>query len=193
MPKYINKRGYMIIAVDFDGTLYEGPDQWPGMGKPNETLIKHLIYRRMNGDKIILWTSRGNANPEHNDLDKAVEWCRNQGLEFDAVNDNLPEIKDQFYGYNTRKIVADVYIDDKALNAAVYLHHYATEEDLNEQINLVKYYTGEFEYTDFEVRCPRCGHVEKLHNAPKLKISLRVACPNCHEQFDYKPEDKDLM
>ena len=42
------------------------------------------------------------------------------GLEFDAVNDNLEEMK-QIYGNNPRKIYADWYIDDK--NAICGLGH----------------------------------------------------------------------
>ena len=34
-------------------------------------------------------------------------------LEFDAVNDNVPEVID-YYGNNSRKISCDIYIDDKA-------------------------------------------------------------------------------
>lgn len=192
MPKYVDKRGYMIIAVDFDGTLYEGTDQWPGMGKPNKTLINHLIYRKKQGDKIILWTSRGNANPEHNDLDKAVEWCKEQGLEFDAINDNLQEVKDTYLGFNTRKIVADVYIDDKALNAAAYLHHRATEEDIDEQVNLVRYYTGEYETKELKVKCPYCGHEDTL-NGPKLAIRMDIHCPQCNKNFMFKPEEWQLV
>ena len=40
------------------------------------------------------------------------EW--EQNLEFDAVNDNLPEII-EFYGHNSRKISCDYYIDDRML------------------------------------------------------------------------------
>jgi hypothetical protein len=43
-------------------------------------------------------------------LDDAVEWCRGYGLEFDAVNDNLEELKVR-YGNNPRKIFTDHYID----------------------------------------------------------------------------------
>ena len=35
------------------------------------------------------------------------------GLEFDAVNENLPEINELFGG-DCRKIYADVYLDDKS-------------------------------------------------------------------------------
>lgn len=99
------KKNY-IIAVDFDGTLCE--NQWPEIGLPNTKLIKELIYRRKHGDKLILWTNRVNDK-----LEAAVNWCKEQGLEFDAVNDNLPEIVESF-GSNCRKIFADVFIDDKA-------------------------------------------------------------------------------
>ena len=69
----------------------------------------YLKLQRSSGNKLILWTCRaGDA------LDKAVSWCRDQQLEFDAVNDNLPEIIEK-YGTNSRKITCDCYIDDKAM------------------------------------------------------------------------------
>ena len=93
-----------IISVDFDGTLDESA--WPDIGAPNKRLIQYLINCRKHGIKVILNTMR-----EGELLDKAVEWCRGQGLEFDAVNDNLPEMKELF-GNNPRKIAATYYIDD---------------------------------------------------------------------------------
>lgn len=93
----------MRIAVDFDGTLHSG--SYPFIGNPNLDLIQKLIEGRKNGDKVILWTCREDAL-----LETAVEWCKTYGLEFDAVNDNLPGDH-----ANPRKIFADVYIDDRAL------------------------------------------------------------------------------
>lgn len=98
----------MIIAVDFDGCLASA-GTWPEVGEPNEALINWLICLRKRGDKVILWTFRADEA-----LQKAVEFCKVHGLEFDAVNDNLEELK-QLYGNNSRKISADFYIDDKAL------------------------------------------------------------------------------
>ena len=70
-----------IIAVDFDGTLCE--NRYPEIGEPNEELIKYLIKRQVDGDKLILWTCRcGDI------LEQAVNWCHDHGLVFDAVNDN---------------------------------------------------------------------------------------------------------
>ncbi|MBR1703529.1 MAG: hypothetical protein IJ716_16560 [Lachnospiraceae bacterium] len=98
---------YKIIAVDFDGTLSFG--EWPNVGEPNTPLITYLKDWKQAGNKVILWTCRAGAA-----LELALSWCREQELEFDAVNDNLPEIV-EFYGNNSRKITCDYYIDDKAM------------------------------------------------------------------------------
>lgn len=105
----------MILAVDFDGTLSLG--EWPEVGPANYNLIDYLINRQRLGDKIILWTCRAGA-----ELDRAVEWCHGNGLVFDAINDNLPEITAK-YGNNSRKITCDYYIDDRAVNVDDYQEH----------------------------------------------------------------------
>ncbi len=100
-------QAYQIIAVDFDGTLCYS--NWPELGEPNRPLIEYLKRWRAAGNKLILWTCRDGAA-----LDSAISWCRDQALEFDAINDNLPEII-ELYGNNSRKISCDYYIDDRAL------------------------------------------------------------------------------
>ena len=102
---------YTIIAVDFDGTLCYS--NWPELGEPNRPLIEYLKSQRALGNKLILWTCRAGEA-----LDKAVSWCMDQDLTFDAVNDNLPEII-EMYGNNSRKITCDYYIDDKAVLPAM--------------------------------------------------------------------------
>ena len=97
-----------VIAVDFDGTLDSG-GCWPEVGKPNLELIEKLKVRQAMGDKLILWTCRSGAA-----LEVAVAWAAEQGLTFDAVNDNLPEVV-VAYGHNSRKISCDYYIDDKSI------------------------------------------------------------------------------
>lgn len=96
----------MIIAIDFDGTLCK--ECYPHIGEANRELIDALVVRKKRGDKLILWTCR-----EESFLEEAINWCQQQGLVFDAVNDNLEEIK-QKYQHNSRKITADLYLDDKA-------------------------------------------------------------------------------
>ena len=99
-----------IIAVDFDDTLCE--NAWPGIGEPIQEVLAAVKAEQAKGAKLILWTCR-RGKP----LDKAVEWCSAQGLEFDAVNENLPETIER-YGGDSRKITCDVYIGDEAVSAA---------------------------------------------------------------------------
>lgn len=95
-----------VIAVDFDGTLCTR--NWPGIGEPNRELIGQLIEEREKGTAVILFTCR-----EKKLLKDAVKWCRDQGLEFDEVNRNIRE-RIKAYRNDSRKISADIYIDDRA-------------------------------------------------------------------------------
>lgn len=98
----------MIIAADFDGTISLG--DWPDVGPANKPVIDALLERQRAGDKIILWTCRSG-----DELSAAVAWCKIYGLEFDAVNANLPEVLEAWGYKDTRKIYADEYWDDKSL------------------------------------------------------------------------------
>lgn len=102
------------IAVDFDGTLCEYA--FPGIGKQTphqQELMETLLELRKDGHKLILWTNRGD-NEKYPVLTEAIAWCKERGLEFDAVNEDLPDQK-KLSGPSP-KIMADVYIDDKAIN-----------------------------------------------------------------------------
>lgn len=94
-----------IIATDFDGTLCES--KWPEIGEANDEVINYLKSEQQQGSKIILWTCRIGAKRYD-----AVGWCKEHGLCFDAVNENVPEAIKMF-GSDTRKIFANEYIDDR--------------------------------------------------------------------------------
>lgn len=96
-----------IIAVDFDGTLVE--NKWPEIGAVNVEVLNYCKSEQAKGARIILWTNRTDEP-----LANAVKWCEENGLRLDAVNDNLKEMVD-FFGSNTRKIFADEFIDDRAV------------------------------------------------------------------------------
>ena len=100
-----------IVAVDFDGTLVE--DRFPEIGEPIQVMFQLCKQLKAVGVKLILWTSRDNDSPQRN-LDAAVDFCVDQGLIFDAVNHNIPEVISLFHN-DTRKVYADLYLDDKAI------------------------------------------------------------------------------
>ena len=112
-----------IVAVDFDGTLSLDA-QYPNIGRFNTPLYEALMKLRGIGWSIVLWTCR-----EGKELREAVEWCKMNGLEFDAINENPPEVP-----FKSRKVVADMYIDDRAympttafykfIDNTVFMHNY---------------------------------------------------------------------
>lgn len=95
----------MIIATDFDQTLSLGA-HYPNLGQPNYSLIRALTQLHELGHTIILWTCR--EGPE---LEDALKWCKKYHVPIDYVNQNAP-----WLGFDSRKIVADYYIDDLAIN-----------------------------------------------------------------------------
>ena len=102
-------RKYEYIAIDFDGTLCE--DKFPEIGNPNNTVVEYIIRQAQGGAKIILHTCRENES-ERQYLDEAVEWCKTHEIPISAVNEN------PFIPFGKRKPYADIYIDDRAINAA---------------------------------------------------------------------------
>lgn len=94
-----------IYAIDFDNTL--AVTRFPEIIGPNKKMIAFTKAVQAQGHKIILWTSRAGE-----DLENAVVWCHEQGIQFDAVNEPLPE-QIKRWGNDTRKIYADFYIDDR--------------------------------------------------------------------------------
>jgi hypothetical protein len=92
------------IAVDFDGTIVE--HEYPEIGKEKLFAFQTLKELEKMGALLILWTFRTGK-----ELDEAVEYCRKNGIEFYSVNKNYPE--EIFDETVSRKINADIYIDDK--------------------------------------------------------------------------------
>jgi len=95
----------MIIAVDFDGTIVE--HRYPAIGKDMLFAFETLKAMQREGHLLILWTYRSGK-----ELDEAVEYCRQKGVEFYAVNRSYPE-EDFDEKLVSRKINADLFIDDR--------------------------------------------------------------------------------
>lgn len=97
----------MVIAVDFDGTIVE--HRYPEIGKEIPFAIDTLKMLIADQHRLILWSVR-----EGKLLDEAVEWCRQRGVEFWAINKDYPEENGkQNNNHFSRKIKADVFIDDR--------------------------------------------------------------------------------
>ena len=120
----------MIIAIDFDGTIFE--HKYPAIGAELPFAIETLIKLKEEGHKLILWTVR-----EGRLLDEAVEFCRERGLEFYAINRDYPEEEKGRNNHFSRKLKADLWIDDRNLGGlpdwgTIYemVHNKLSYEDL---------------------------------------------------------------
>jgi len=99
-------RRSLIIAVDFDGTIVE--HRYPSIGRIRPLAFETLSKIQAKGHRLILWSHRAGKK-----LEEAVEFCLSNGIEFYAVNKNYPE--EVWNENDSRKILADIYIDDRNL------------------------------------------------------------------------------
>lgn len=112
----------MIIAVDFDDTLFkyvppaDGSKDYSGrpdsIGAPIWKWINWAKAKSAEGHLLILWTCREGVA-----LDMAVQAALGVGLRFDAVNANIRRKDEHLYWPDCRKVKADIYLDDKGLTA----------------------------------------------------------------------------
>ena len=113
----MKKNNYRIIGVDFDGTLAHTKGIYPNIGEPITEVMDYILEEQKKGAYLILITMR-----ENEELDMAVRWCNEHGIVFDAVNDNLPHMK-EFFKNNPRKIFCNEYLDDTNIGGIdVVLH-----------------------------------------------------------------------
>lgn len=98
----------MTIAVDFDGTIVE--HRYPEIGPEIPFATETLRMLAAEHHRLILWSVR-----EGRLLDEAVAWCRERGVEFWAVNRDYPEETTGNNQHFSRKLKADLFIDDRNL------------------------------------------------------------------------------
>lgn len=96
----------MIIAVDFDGTIVT--HEYPKIGKEIPFATQTLKMLAKDGHRLILWTVR-----EGRLLEEAVKWCNERGVDFYAVNKDYPEEELDNNNHYSRKLKADIWIDDR--------------------------------------------------------------------------------
>ena len=96
------------IAVVFDGTIVT--HEYPKIGTELPFATETLKMLIRDHHKLILWSVR-----EGKLLDEAVEWCRERGVEFWAVNKDYPEESLENNNHFSRKLKADWFIDDRGI------------------------------------------------------------------------------
>jgi len=96
----------MTIAVDFDGTIVE--HRYPEIGRERPFATATLRQLMADGHQLFLWTVRKGEL-----LEEAVEWCRQKGVRFHAINSFFDEDGDTTLNPDvSRKLNVDCFIDD---------------------------------------------------------------------------------
>ena len=100
----------MIIAVEFDGTIVE--HAYPKIGKERPFATATLRQLLKDGHLLVLWSVR-----EGKLLEEAVEWCKERGIVFYAVNKNADEVGTEAADNPnySRKLKVQLFIDDRNL------------------------------------------------------------------------------
>ena len=106
----MNFQDKLIIAIDFDGTIVD--DAYPKIGKTRLFAFETLKRLQEDGHRLILWTYRSGLR-----LEEAVKFCEANGIQFYAVNKSFPE--EQFDYTKSRKIYADLFIDDRNIGGVL--------------------------------------------------------------------------
>jgi len=94
------------IAVDFDGTIVT--HEYPRIGKEIPFATDTLKMLIKDKHRLILWTVR-----EGKLLQEAIDWCKERGVIFWAVNKDYPEEVPENNEDYSRKLKADYFIDDR--------------------------------------------------------------------------------
>ena len=119
----------MVIAIDFDGCITE-KNIFPEIGKAREHAFEAIRQFQKLGHQVVLWTCR---EGEH--LVNAINWLLQNNIKMDGYNANL-------YPIYSKKIVADVYIDDKNVFMVDDVDWYKIEEYIlnlgNKETTIIK-------------------------------------------------------
>lgn len=99
-----NKSHPFTLAIDFDRTIAEGPIHDLRAMKLREGAKEAIERFYDNGIRIIIWTCR-------DDLDNVADWLDINMIPYDHINQNPDQTTD------SRKIMADYYIDDRGISA----------------------------------------------------------------------------
>lgn len=104
-----------IAVIDFDGTICE--HRFPLIGNPMPGAFEVMKELKEAGWVLILWTCRENDGYkiEKQFLKDAVEFCKENGVEFDGINETPLEFEFREEDGLRRKVYGDFYIDDRNL------------------------------------------------------------------------------
>jgi len=96
-----------VVAIDFDGTIAESV--YPDFGELLPGAKEYINKLYEDGIYIIIYTCRSGKQEA-----MVSDFLSQHGVKFHLINQNKPELV-EFYNIDSRKVSADIYVDDKQL------------------------------------------------------------------------------
>lgn len=103
----MDEKKRLVIAIDFDGTIAELA--YPALGAIKPEADYYINKLHEEGHYIVIHTCR---TGDHQDL--VEQYLKDSGINFHHINNNCEHLI-EMYATDSRKVSADVYIDDKCL------------------------------------------------------------------------------
>jgi len=98
----------LILAIDFDGTIVD--DKHPEIGELKDGAKEAINQLYNDGYTIIIWSCRNGIHKA-----RAIEFLVKSGIKFHRFNESCPVNLSEHKGVDTRKVYANLYIDDRML------------------------------------------------------------------------------
>lgn len=98
----------IVVAIDFDDTIVV-TGKFPEIKGIRKGAKKYINRLYKQGYYIIIWTCRYGVHAE-----MATRFLQEHGINYHWINQHHPGLM-EFFQNDTRKISADIYIDDKNL------------------------------------------------------------------------------
>ena len=120
----------MVIAIDFDGTITT-KNCFPEISELRPHVVEAIKNLQAHGHTCILWTCREGIH-----LERAVSFLHDNDINLSGYNYSP-------YQLQSRKIVADIYIDDKNVFMIDNVDWYKIEEYIlglsDSKVNIKEY------------------------------------------------------
>lgn len=107
----MNKK--LILSIDFDNTI-ANVKKFPKIHSLRKGAKKYINRLYEDGYFIIINTCRTDVDENNKHQTDAENFLIQKGIKYDICNKNMPHLSKVFKS-DSRKISADIYIDDKGL------------------------------------------------------------------------------
>ncbi len=116
LKKYKDNSTAPIIAFDFDGTITLDANTFPECGELRPYAKEVINFLMDVGANVVIYTSRDTAIDQKtlaviDHITPMVRYLRTNGIKFSGINKSIQYAP---FAYNSRKIYAHMYIDDRA-------------------------------------------------------------------------------